>query len=92
MLRKWYGTWTLLYGVINLALAITITTGITMQAQYLPASSDGCKNGKAVYWQVVDGYDSFFTLAAKLNKNDAGKAEAICKNMVAGWTVACAAV
>ncbi|KAL5414534.1 hypothetical protein PMIN04_008993 [Paraphaeosphaeria minitans] len=88
LLKKWYGTWTLLYGIVNLALAITIAMAITMQAQFLPASSNGCKDGKAMNCQVVGGHDSLFTLAAKLDRNDANKAEAICKNMVAGWTVA----
>ncbi|KAK7190155.1 hypothetical protein PSPO01_03876 [Paraphaeosphaeria sporulosa] len=87
LLKKWYGTWTLPYGIINSGLAITIAIGISMQTQFLPASSSGCKDGKAMNWQVVDGYDSMFTLAAKLDRNDANKAEAICKNMVAGWTV-----
>ncbi|KAF2446338.1 hypothetical protein P171DRAFT_430502 [Karstenula rhodostoma CBS 690.94] len=92
LLKKWYGSWTLLYGIANLALAITITMGVSMQAQFLPASLNGCKGGKAMNWQVVDGYPSMFTLAADLDRNNVDKAEAICKNMVAGWTVATAVV
>jgi hypothetical protein len=88
LLSKWYGTWTPLYGIVNLGLAITIAMGISMQAQFLPASSSSCKWGKAVDWQVVDGYPSFFTLTAKLDTGDENKAEAICKNMVSGWMLA----
>jgi hypothetical protein len=62
--------------------------GISMQAQFLPASSNGCKGGKAVNWQIVPEHPSFFTLAARLDRGDENKAEAICKDMVSGWTVA----
>ena len=88
LLRKWYGTWSLLYGIINLGLAIVVTAGVCMQAQFLPATSDGCKWGKAVTWQVVSGYPSVFTFSARLEWNDESKAEAMCKDLVGDWTIA----
>lgn len=88
LLRGWYRSWTLLYGVINLSLAITVAIGISMEAQFLPATSDGCKWGRSVDWQAVPGHPSFFTLVAALDRNDESESEAVCKGLVGGWTIA----
>ena len=81
-----------MYGVVNLGLAVTVTMGATMQAQFLPATVGRCKGSKSVQWQVVEGHPSFFTLAAQLTKNDPGKAEAVCKDLVGDFETASAVV
>ncbi|KAF1974530.1 hypothetical protein BU23DRAFT_636112 [Bimuria novae-zelandiae CBS 107.79] len=92
LLHKYYKEWTLGYGIINLGLAVSLTMGLTLQARFLPASTDGCTGSKPFEWQVLEGNQSFFERAARLDKGTKDKTESVCKDMVNDWLTACAVV
>lgn len=59
-----------------------------MQAAFLPGELNGCKNGKAVMWQVQEGETSWFTLAAGIMHNDQNEAEKTCRHLFNDWAAA----
>ncbi|KAF2263870.1 hypothetical protein CC78DRAFT_262477 [Lojkania enalia] len=84
LLSMWRGPWILLYGLVDLGLAVTIAVGVGMEARYLPASARGCNN--AVDWQTDGTYKSFFLQAAEVESKKSARGH--CKNFVTVWSLA----
>ncbi|KAF2865047.1 hypothetical protein BDV95DRAFT_266329 [Massariosphaeria phaeospora] len=84
---RWPGSRILLYGLIDLGLAILLAIGIGIQAAYLPADPDSCSN--AAEWQIVGDGQSLFTVAAEVA---GGSATFRCKQFVSAWVVAVCAL
>ncbi|PSN59816.1 hypothetical protein BS50DRAFT_219584 [Corynespora cassiicola Philippines] len=71
------GCWLLLWGLIDFGILVALGIAISMQRNFLPASLDQCKNGKATKWQVTDNDSSLFTKYAETVKGGAS-AEKAC--------------
>jgi hypothetical protein len=75
-------------GLADLCLAIMTAIGVSLQAQYLPATVKGCS--KADVWQVKSTERSFFVLAQELSNRK--RPYDSCKTFVSDWQLAFAAL
>ncbi|KAF2798360.1 hypothetical protein K505DRAFT_414386 [Melanomma pulvis-pyrius CBS 109.77] len=82
--KAWKSPYILLMGLIDLGLAVTLGTGIVLQAAYLPSTSSGCSNANT--WQIVGMNKSFFSVIA--DSSPPSSAENKCQWFVSAWSEA----
>ncbi|KAF2188957.1 hypothetical protein K469DRAFT_564483, partial [Zopfia rhizophila CBS 207.26] len=75
----------LVFGIVDLAVAVMIGILTNLQTGYAPHSRDKCAGSGPHYWQLTPGTnESFFEASARLNatKTSAGR---MCKSYVEEW-------
>jgi hypothetical protein len=75
-----------LIGVVDLALAISLTAGVAMQGQFLPGSYAAC-NGASDWNNGTDGRN-FFVVANATDSFGIRGPASICHNMMENWVLA----
>jgi hypothetical protein len=86
LIKKLRGRWLLLWGYIDLGLAMFACYGLYLQDRFLPGHYLACSKNRALSWQVVDGHDSLFKAIWVLENEDSNPNK-ICKALVGNWTL-----
>jgi len=84
------GRWLLLWGLLDLGLAVFACYGVSLQNLFLPNYGLACSVDKAVNWQVVDGHPSLFKMISLL-EGETKDPKRVCKELVSYYElgVAC---